>query len=319
MYSSTVRTVLYLVPVRASHLDRADLAKRRPYSHLLFCIWKMKLEQDQQAVVAGALLESVAAGCTFFGGLSSAQLILGVMRISTATPIASSALGALAVGGSAVLAGGSANAVKRLHLPQRLGNVATLSSKNASYAAPDLEEVLCAVLDGMRDATLSKDTALPLAVAGLMGFRFLGARFSAVAPSDFRHPGAFASVRDSLPAKSSYASATERDAIDTIGRRVGCHTCGVRHARFHADHMPPNAVVKRARASLWYRLPFMSIPKQRFFPQCHQCSARQAQAVRTWSKALCFHVGSVRLYHGTGFFVPSVAGQFAKMTAYEWL
>ena len=96
-----------------------------------------------------------------------------------------------------------------------------------------------------------------------------------------------------------------------IGRRVGCHTCGVRRARFHADHMPPNAVVKRARDSLWYRLPFVSLPKQRFFPQCHQCSARQAQAVRSWSKALCFHVGSIRVYHATGFFIPP-ARSFAK-------
>ena len=279
----------------------------------------MNLEQQQQVLVAGAVLESLAAGCTFFGGISSAQLILGVMRISTATPIASWALGALAVGGSAVLAGGSANAVKRLQLPQRFGTAAAPSSGSVSYPAPDLEEVLCAVRNGMCDATRGKDTALPLAVAGVIGFRLLGARFSAVAPSDLRYLGAFASIRDSLPAKTSYASAIERDAIDKIGRRVGCHTCGVRHTRFHADHMPPNAVVKRNRASLWYRLPFMSVPKQRFFPQCHQCSARQAQAVRTWSKALCFHVGSVRLYHGTGFFVPSAAALLAKVTAYEWL
>lgn len=277
----------------------------------------MNFEQHQRDVVAEALLESLAAGCVFFGSVSSAQLVLGMLRVSAATPVASWALGAMAVGGSAVLAGGSANAVQRLHLPQRHGNASASTAENVSCAAPDLEEVRCAVRDGLHDATQNKD-ALPLAVAGVVGFRLLGARFAAVAPSDFRYLGAFACVRDSLPAKSSYASAAERDAIDAIGRRVGCHTCGVRRARFHADHMPPNAVVKRARDSLWYRLPFVSLPKQRFFPQCHQCSARQAQAVRSWSKALCFHVGSIRVYHATGFFIPPAAGVLAKMAAYEW-
>jgi len=136
----------------------------------------------------------------------------------------------------------------------------------------------------------------------------LGGRFTAVAPSDLRHLGAFARPREALPAAGAeYATAAQRGAIQAVGRRHGCHTCGDRRARYHADHMPPNAFVKRANAAPWRRLLRVPPQTQRFFPQCEACSGLQGRAVRLDARVLRTHVGALRLHHATGLLAPAAA------------
>ena len=118
--------------------------------------------------------------------------------------------------------------------------------------------------------------------------------------------------------------AVERAAVQAIGRRRGCHTCGARHATFHADHMPPNAYVKRhAAAPLWRRALLRGCgaapaAKQRFYPQCEACSGRQARAVRVDARELRTHLGSLRAYHGAGVLAPPAAALAEAAWARVW-
>lgn len=94
-------------------------------------------------------------------------------------------------------------------------------------------------------------------------FRITGGRFRRLCPSHLHFEGAFANK--SLPAKgSNYLQGTKkRDELIALGRKDGCHTCGVKSSEcWIADHQPPNALVKQGQ-------------KQRFFPQCSTCSNMQ--------------------------------------------
>jgi hypothetical protein len=80
-------------------------------------------------------------------------------------------------------------------------------------------------------------------------------------------PGPFAS--EWIPARDPGRTFTdeERDEINRIGRKFGCHTCGDRDPKtkkgnFVPDHQPPSA-----------RNPLGS--PQRLYPQCLTCSRRQ--------------------------------------------
>lgn len=86
---------------------------------------------------------------------------------------------------------------------------------------------------------------------GLLCFKLLGGRTSALAPSPFADLGAFHLKKASLPATAEYATSVERGVIQEFGRLFGCHTCGVkRGVRYHADHMPPKLYAASAEA-IW--------------------------------------------------------------------
>lgn len=114
---------------------------------------------------------------------------------------------------------------------------------------------------------------------GLLTFKCLGGRFWAIAPSSYTDVGSFARV--SLPATSNYATASERAALERMGRRWGCHTCGSRMlfttqrgARFVGDHMPPKSVAEQMNHVWWRRLFRIQVPF-RFYAQCINCSNKQ--------------------------------------------
>lgn len=117
---------------------------------------------------------------------------------------------------------------------------------------------------------------------GLLAFKGLGGRFWSIAPSNITNLGSFARTIFSIPATEKYASPSQRQMIERLGRTIGCHTCGSRKifyrgqngVKFIADHMPPQAVVKQMNAR-WYRRLFGIKVKQRFYPQCVTCSNLQ--------------------------------------------
>jgi hypothetical protein len=120
-----------------------------------------------------------------------------------------------------------------------------------------------------------------VALLGSACFVALGGRFWALSPSSLSTLGAFSNTaRASLPATLAYATSAERAAIQKLGRKFGCHTCGTRFlfsslGRYNADHMPPLSEVRRANSALWRRA--LSRPvTQRFYPQCTSCSSLQA-------------------------------------------
>ena len=139
-----------------------------------------------------------------------------------------------------------------------------------------------------------------ICVVGILAFKVLGGRFWAIAPSSYTHLGSFARPRLSLPAGESYASTAKRAALDKLGRRVGCHTCGSRSAgkawfwerkgpaTFVGDHMPPRSVAEQINKQLHRRL-FNWKVQYRFYPQCTDCSSTQGGLLAKATSALQKH------------------------------
>lgn len=153
--------------------------------------------------------------------------------------------------------------------------------------------------------TSSHKSYIRICVLGLLSYKLLGGRFWSISPSSYTHLGSFAKA--SIPAPSTgYATNKERQIIESLGRKYGCHTCGTKGGiqkkffftgqtppvLFHADHMPPNALVKQHQKErerrIIYRIvsklfPFISFSfssqpiKQRFYPQCVDCSNKQGK------------------------------------------
>jgi len=97
---------------------------------------------------------------------------------------------------------------------------------------------------------------------------------------------------------------------------------------FHADHMPPIAVVKQMNSRLWRKICHITV-KQRFYPQCIKCSSKQGSIL---SKAVselkynpnvnlfmsgardlsCFHGMRSRFFHLTGAVIGTITIYNAK-------
>ncbi|MQB01887.1 MAG: hypothetical protein GEU78_16680, partial [Actinobacteria bacterium] len=110
-------------------------------------------------------------------------------------------------------------------------------------------------------------------IAALEGSLAAGRATRAVpeATSRLLRPGPYAA--ESIPARSASQSfsAAERAAIDDLGYRFGCHTCGTispgtKSGHFIPDHMPVSALNWENAA-------------QRLYPQCLACSREQGLAV----------------------------------------
>ncbi|RHY66253.1 hypothetical protein DYB34_001378 [Aphanomyces astaci] len=93
-----------------------------------------------------------------------------------------------------------------------------------------------------------------------------------------------------------------RAVIQSFGRLYGCHTCGVRSAKFHADHQPPVMVAKAENERLWNRL-LAGPVVQRYYPQCDGCSNIQGAQVKKNAQKLKLHLWALRAYHATGFWM----------------
>ena len=152
----------------------------------------------------------------------------------------------------------------------------------ASVASVAVGEAVASALSG--DKSKRPDVhASTTALLGAACFLGLGGRFWRLSPSGLADLGALANTaRGSLPASLAYANRAEREAIQALGRRFGCHSCGARpllplgkSMSFIADHQPPLASVRLANAALWRRIFGLQL-SQRFYPQCVTCSGKQA-------------------------------------------
>ncbi|KDO30957.1 hypothetical protein SPRG_04145 [Saprolegnia parasitica CBS 223.65] len=230
-------------------------------------LWQEKLGTLRSQVLVSALertaIDAVGGGALFLGGVSLTHLGMYVLRISVAMPVLPSLLGGLGVASSSAMAG-----------------------------------AFC-LRHGSTEPTPLQLTAA--ATSGLLLFRLLGGRFRALAPSDFRHPGAFGHARISLPATIEYADGNARAVIQSFGRLYGCHTCGTKRSKYHADHMPPVLVAKAENARVWAKL--FGPVTQRYYPQCESCSNTQGALVKKNAKQLKLHLTELRAYHWTGFWM----------------
>ena len=138
--------------------------------------------------------------------------------------------------------------------------------------------------------------------SGVVLFRALGGRFRSVLPSNLMRPGVFATEWIPALREAEHASPGEREIIQALGKKNGCHTCGTRTVeKFVADHQPPSRLLNNHRNPISEPDPLM----QRFYPQCKKCSnvqggilARQdVKDATTHAGAIRTHGSSLRLYH----------------------
>ncbi|RMX62535.1 hypothetical protein DD238_008182 [Peronospora effusa] len=279
------------------------------------------------------VLDAATGGALFLSGVSAAQVAQNLLRIGSASGfLLPQAFGAAAVASSSVLA---------LHfafIPREIYQELAAQSRRANekrrwswlvLGAKNLQppkawkQVQLKVQE--RYENLSQAPYPVYMVMGLLCFKLLGGRMSALAPSPFANLGAFHLKKASLPATVDYATSIERGIIQEFGRLFGCHTCGVkRGVRYHADHMPPKlyaaadsvlsllcALVLTSTALLMCRVAKRTDEKIvrrmlgrkttfRFYPQCESCSNRQGSVVKQWKSTLKMHLLSFRAYHFTG-------------------
>lgn len=201
------------------------------------------------ATLGAHVADAATGGAIFYVGVAAAQAAQKVLRVGAATPVLPQLVG------SAAVAASSAAALHFASLPREIWETAALQRSRTEAAAglaalwatapppqslaASAQQKLTARMETIRDA--------PYPVYMLMGllcFKMLGGRLTALAPSNFSHLGAFHLKKASLPATAEYATPIERGVIQEFGRLYGCHTCGVkRGVKFHADHMPPKLYV----------------------------------------------------------------------------
>lgn len=127
--------------------------------------------------------------------------------------------------------------------------------------------------------------------------------FRTAFPSSVISLGIFANIgnmnKRSVPATSELTTASQRAAIQSFGRRFGCHQCGSRQLLsrdiFIADHMPPTKIANEM-SKVWWRRLFNVKVTQRLWPQCQSCYSIQGMAVRNNLHALVYH-NVIRRHH----------------------
>ncbi|TDH71942.1 uncharacterized protein CCR75_003147 [Bremia lactucae] len=260
---------------------------------------------DVYKTLAAHVVDATTGGALFIGGTSVAQVAQKLLRVGSATGfLLPQALGAVAVASSSVLALHFASIPRSIYQEMVAQRRQTsdhrwlvLEARNIQPTTPwrllqsEVQE---------RWSILSQSPDLVYMTMGLLCFKLLGGRMSALAPSPLANLGAFHLRKASLPATIEYATSVERGIIQEFGRLYGCHTCGAkRGVRYHADHMPPKLMASRTDAQ-FLRNFFGRKTKFRFYPQCESCSNLQGNVVKHWKSTLKMHLLSFRAYHATG-------------------
>lgn len=232
----------------------------------------------------------IAGYSAFASSLALSTLLqLKLLGVSTGSPrpipsligMASVALSSLASHNACIKAHGFLGRHRRAETRQ----TTPIITAGSSTASTVQEAQPWKIKDSLEFGSIQvENQTLRVCALGMLAFKLLGGRFWAVAPSSYTHLGSFA--RFSLPATEKYATASQRAALERLGRWVGCHTCGshmlfrnsARACLFHGDHQPPKAVAQQLNAQ-WFR--FGTKVKFRFFPQCVNCSNVQGKLLST--------------------------------------
>jgi len=114
----------------------------------------------------------------------------------------------------------------------------------------------------------------------------LAGSFRVVVPSNILYPGAFYKSGTPCIDYSKQITASQRREINVIGRKYGCHTCGLlyptlmtivqpgRKTIYFADHSPPIAISHLYNEFSTGKL------EGKLIPQCPNCSYLQAGCVK---------------------------------------
>ena len=146
-----------------------------------------------------------------------------------------------------------------------------------------------------------KDMKFLLEIAIYTTLEILLRHSKKILPSSYLHPGSYSSRNSSikLTAWDQAQSPKNIKNIQIMGQKYGCHTCGTKNRVnklfnnesycskiFIADHQPPRAIVRDLilpvsdkSYDIMKRLEQASL-----YPQCNECSLKQANNVRSLLK-----------------------------------
>jgi len=209
-------------------------------------------------------VSALAGALAFPSVLASAQVLIFKPLQLTHSPSLTASL----YGGLAVVAAGTTASIATAKA------FSLLKEATPNTVAPSIST---------RDILLS-------ALSSVVVYRALGGRYRAVLPSNLLRPGAFAA--DWIPASTGYASGSEKNLIQAIGKRYGCHSCGARRVKsFISDHQPPTKLFNSSGDML----------SQRFYPHCSRCSAQQGGVLSKSNaknpRSIINHFSSIRVHH----------------------
>lgn len=158
-----------------------------------------------------------------------------------------------------------------------IGNTAGLAVRGPGLPGSAQAALLAESQAGFRWASVSEVQSVAVSAEGVFtvalapGSIAMGARPEVSAPTTTTlEPGPYAT--ESIPARGPERdfTAAEREAVNEIGRKHGCHTCGskdpgTKSGDFIPDHQPPSQLAPGQ--------------PQRLFPHCKACSRKQGGEV----------------------------------------
>ena len=117
--------------------------------------------------------------------------------------------------------------------------------------------------------------------------------FRTALPSSILTTGVYANFASgSVKASGPVATATQRFAIQRLGKFYGCHHCGNKQLfsvdKFIADHMPPTKFVNEMNKKWWRKMLKINV-EQKLLPQCQKCYSKQGAAVASNFHRPVFH------------------------------
>ncbi|MEW5300007.1 MAG: hypothetical protein WDW36_002971 [Sanguina aurantia] len=220
-------------------------------------------------------MQLVVSSVAYRTGLGVLQFVGGCLRVACTTPVLGPGMGLFAVSSACALSGQVCRHAKR-ELDAGCGPVRLLLSLPRAFDRVKVEELLV-------DALL-----------GALCFKMCKGSFRRIMPSNLKKVGANAHL--SIPIGSTeYKNPVQKNHLEAIFRRDGCHHCGSRRGEVIGDHIPPNKVVKDAvaaaasndffqalvtKAASALRLVDDPAVVQRYYAQCRSCSDQQGSLLR---------------------------------------
>lgn len=230
----------------------------------------MNLGEERSVLLKRSITGWVAGAVAFPVALAASQKVLWKpLRISYSPKWRSSLAGLASV---AVASFGASSAA--------LGIVKVMqqwSSSTESRYAPTIDDVYVSTL------------------GGVVLFKLFGGQYSRVLPSNLMRPGAFGVGW--IPSLNGSVRATlkERQVVNFLGRKHGCHTCGERQKlTYIADHQPPSKLLGKHQSGT--RQNDVNPLLQRLYPQCPTCSNAQGGLLATHGTAAIRRSGSIRTH-----------------------
>ncbi|KAF4685281.1 hypothetical protein FOZ60_006679 [Perkinsus olseni] len=243
--------------------------------------------------VRDSLLIPAGVGATaFWTATRSGQLAAYLSTITSKMPITGRLTGYSIIFGSGAVVGKTAHYLARQPHGGDLDEQGSLADEFSYWDTPTT------VRDG---------------IVALLVFTMLGGTWRSVLPSSVLYRGSFWSplLEQALPGNLRSSRGSVRHVTTTLGKSLGCHTCGSKVGPFVSDLCPPTAAISSGFGRTWLDRITGGV-KQYYLPQCSVCSGIQSRVLYynahqpLWYRSLMIHdgivmhLGRLRSYDLTG-------------------